>query len=104
MNASKFLISTVAAVAVVGTIGFAYAQTGNYSSSAPSPDPQNQTTTSDQTGPATVNPNLQIKPQIDSTDTMNRDSRSNARNAARNNMGNDTGVRSNERLARADRN
>lgn len=96
MNASKFLVSTVATVAVVGTIGFAYAQTGNYGSSSPSPQPQSQTTMPDQSRPATVNPNLEIQRQSGSTDGMNRDSTSNTRSGTRD--------MSNERLARADRN
>jgi hypothetical protein len=96
MNASKLFVSTIATVAVVGTIGFAYAQTGNYNSSSPNPQPQNQTTTPDQSRPATVNPNLDIQQQSGSTGAMNRDSTSNTASGTRD--------MSKERIARADRN
>jgi len=57
MNASKFLVSTAAAVAVAGSIGIAYAQT------TPATDPAMTTTPS--TMPATG-----TTPTPASTDTM----------------------------------
>jgi len=108
MNASKFLIPTAAAFAFAGIIGIANAQSGT----AAAPDNRsNETTNPDTRG--TMNRN--------STGTMNRDATGTTNRTPPGNMNRDsagttnrdstgttnrssTGERSNERMARADRN
>ena len=99
MNASKFLISSAAVVAVIGGIGFSYAQSGDNAvkpKGAPgTSDMQNPSGTPGQSTPS--NPGMQNQPSDrpsastsrDATGSMNRDS---------------TGTMSSERMARADRN
>jgi hypothetical protein len=59
MNASKFLASTAAAITVVGTIGFVYAQTSpsNPTGATTSPQTQGQITPPGQ--PTPTNPSMQ---------------------------------------------
>lgn len=120
MKASRFFASTVTAAAVAGAIGFAYAQTATQDGTRTQPQPQYQSSTPSQTGPATVNPNLEVQRQGGSASDMNRDSRSTTRSGGMNdsttgmsgssttranrNRSNDSGNMPNERLARADRN
>lgn len=100
MNTSKFLASTAAAVMVAGSIGFAYAQTAAQDSTPKQSEQQYQGTTPAQTGPATVNPNMNIQRQGGATDGMDR---STTGGMGRSTTG-DTRNMGNERLARADRN
>jgi len=62
MNASKLLVSTAAAIAVVGSIGFAYAQSTDANATAPITPGQTQ---AEPVAPSTtppVPPSLQDKP------------------------------------------
>lgn len=104
MKASKFLVSTAAAITVVGTIGFVYAQTGTSTPSGTytSPQTQGQATTPGQ--PAPADPRLRTQRQSGSTGSMNRGSTSTTRSGTSVNPSNDPGAMSNERVARADRN
>lgn len=120
MNASKFFAATATAAAVAGAIGFAYAQTTTQDGTRIQSQPQYQSTTPAQTGPATVNPNLDVQRQGNSTSDMKRDSTSatqssgmndgttgmskNSTARANRNRSNDSANMPNERLARADRN
>lgn len=54
MKASKTLASAVAAVAVVGAIGMAYAQTPDTTTTPAEQTMQNQVTTPDSAAPATT--------------------------------------------------
>lgn len=96
MKASKFLVSTAAAIAVVGTIGLVYAQTGTSGGTYTSPQTQGQVTPPGQ--PAPANPSIQNQGpgQGGSTSTMG--------SGPSVNPSNDPGAMSNERVARADRN
>ncbi len=90
MNASTFLIPTVAVIALVGIMGAAHAQTGTMSSETPKDNvanPPSFNCSSSSTG--TIN--------RDSTGTTGRNSNDNMKRSS-------TGDRSNERIARADRN
>lgn len=89
MKASKILVSTAAAVTVVGVMGFALAQTSmdKPAASATNPNMQNSTPMPDQSTPNSSG--MQNRQPDGSTATMNRDT---------------TGTMTNERMARADRN
>lgn len=100
MKASKFLVSTAAAITVVGTIGVVYAQTGTSTPSGTYTSPQTQ----GQATKAPADSSLQTQRQSSSTGSMNRDSTSTTRSGTSVNPSNDPGVMSNERVARADRN
>ncbi len=105
MNASKFLVSSAAAIAIVGAVSFAYAQTDNQSTpmsnsttaQAPVASPGTDTTTT-QTAPAnpvadaTTAPTPAASPATDATT-----------NNSMPNSGGDTAAMSTERPAKADR-
>ena len=100
MNVSKYLVSTASAVAVIGAISFAYAQT--------SPQTQNQGMTPAQSTPATPStPGMRDQAPDTATGSMNNSSpgMSNSNRAgAAGTTATDTGNMANERTARADRN
>ena len=121
MNASKLLITSAAAAAMVGALGFAVAQTGTGNTTGTYPQTQNQGATPDQ--PMTTQPSTTGTMNRDgttgtmnrdgTTGTMNRDA-TNADNMNNMNSGttgmnrrnrtNADGSMSTERAARADRN
>lgn len=109
MNASKLLITSAAAAAMVGALGFAVAQTGTGNTTGTNPQTQNQGATPDQ--PMTTQPSTTGTMNRDgTTGTMNRDA-TNADNMNsgttgmnRRNRTNADGSMSTERAARADRN
>jgi hypothetical protein len=97
MKVSKFLISSAVAAAVIGGIGFSFAQSGdnavNSKGTPGSPTMQNPSSTTVQSTPSGMQ-----NPQTDrSTGSMNRDTTGTMNRDA-------TGTMSNERVARADRN
>lgn len=104
MNVSKFFVSSAAAVALVGAVGFAYAQT--YNQSAPMPNattaqtpaaiPVTDTTTQPPAAsPMTDTTTAQPTAASPMTDATNGNSMPNS--------GRDPGMRSSERPAKADR-
>jgi hypothetical protein len=100
MNASKFLIPTAAAVALASIIGIAYAQTGtmNSDTNVNRDNVANPTNSNNNTGTSGTANNR-------STDSMNRDTTGALRRNSTSTTNLDsTGARSNERVARADRN
>lgn len=118
MNASKLLITSAAAAAMVGALGFAVAQTGTGNTTGTNPQTQNQSATPDQ--PMSTQPSTTGTMNRDgTTGTMNRDGTTgtmnrDATNADNMNSGttgmnrrnrtNADGSMSTERAARADRN
>ena len=88
MKASKYLASTVAAVTVVGAIGFAYAQSNTYDSSRSTGATQAQNQTPSTTA---SDPSMQNQPQSGTTDGTRT-------------LSPNTRDMSGERMARADRN
>ena len=73
MNASKLLITSAAAAAMVGALGFAVAQTGTGNTTGTNPQTQNQGATPDQ--PSSTQPynSGTINRDGTTTGTMNRD-------------------------------
>lgn len=104
MKASKFLVSTAAAIAVAGTISLVYAQTGTPGGTYTSPQTQGQVTPPGQ--PAPANPSIQNQGpgQGGSTGSMKDGSTSTMGSGPSVNPSNDPGAMSSERVARADRN
>lgn len=93
MKASEFLISTAAAVTVVGAMGFAYAQTGTPTNPTATDSPKASPTT-----PATQPP---MQSGSGTSGNMNRGSTDTSN---MNRGSTDTSNMSAERVARADRN
>jgi hypothetical protein len=102
MKASKFLVSTAAAITVVGTIGLVYAQTGTSTPPGTYTSPQTQSQATPPGQPAAADPSMNQRPSA--AGGMNRDSTSTTRSGTGGNPSNDPGAMSSERVARADRN
>ncbi|MDE2360424.1 MAG: hypothetical protein KGL70_13705 [Betaproteobacteria bacterium] len=104
MNASKFLVSSAAAIALVGAVSFAYAQTDNQS--APMPNATTAQTPAAVPVTDTTTQPPAASPMTDTT-TAQRPAASPTTDATtRNSMpssGRDTAMRSTERPAKADR-
>lgn len=102
MKASKFLVSTAAAITVVGTIGLVYAQTGT--STPPgtytSPQTQGQATTPGQ--PAAADPSMNQRPSA--AGGMDRGGTSTTRSGSSSEPSSGSGNLASERAPRADRN
>jgi len=98
MNASKFLIPTAATIAFASIIGIAYAQTGTTDSNRDATG-SGSTTSNRSNADATLTQNRDTTGamQRNSPATTNRDSTGNMNRSS-------TNDRSNERVARADRN
>lgn len=100
MNVSKFLVSSAAAIAIVGVVGFAYAQTSTPSTSTPdatvaqtpAASPGTDATTGKSMPDATIAPTPAASPSTDATTT----------NSPANYSG-DTATSSTERPAKAAR-
>ena len=104
MNASKFLVSSAAAIALVGAVSFAYAQTSNQSTpmpnattaQTPAANPVTDTTTQPTAAsPVTDTAAAQPPAASPTTDATTGNSMPNA--------GRDAGKTSTERPAKADR-
>ena len=86
MNASKFLVSTAAAIAVIGAAGFAYAQTTSPATGAPA-DPQAQNAAPVTDGAMPADPNT---PNQDRTNANGGMKNGNMKNGMNNGMNNGT--------------
>ena len=100
MNVSKILVSSAAAIAIVGAVSFAYAQTSTPSTSTPdttiaqtpAASPGTDATTSNSTPDATIAQTPAASPGTDATTTNSPP-----------NSSSDTAATSTERPAKADR-
>ena len=105
MNASKFLVSSAAAIALVGAVSFAYAQTYNQSTpmpnattaQAPVASPGTDTSTT-QTPPASPVADATTAPAPDASPVTDATTRNSMPNS-----GGDNAKMSTERPAKADR-
>ena len=79
MNASKFLVSTAAAIAVIGAAGFAYAQTTSPATGAPA-DPQAQNAAPVTDGAMPADPNSPNQDRTNANGNMNNGMKSGMNN------------------------